>query len=103
MISVVFVLGPGTVLLQFRSNRQFGSKIQRLTNISVGGKSGREKIMVLEIISYGQIRKLKKNLFPTPARFYSTGLDLRVHSLLTKVMVRRGNADSDIHVASSDL
>jgi len=62
MISVVFVLGPGTVLLQFRSNRQSGSKIQRLTNISVGGKSGREKILVLEIISYGQIRKLKKSL-----------------------------------------
>jgi hypothetical protein len=69
MISVVFVLGPGTVLLQFRSNRQFGSKIQRLTNISVGGKSGREKIMVLEIISYGQIRKLKKISSPRQQDF----------------------------------
>ena len=69
MISVVFVLGPGTVLLQFRSNRQSGSKIQRLTNISVGGKSGREKILVLEIISYGQIRKLKKISSPRQQDF----------------------------------
>jgi len=69
MISVVFVLGPGTVLLQFRSNRQSGSKIQRLTNISVGGKRGREKILVLEIISYGQIRKLKKISSPRQQDF----------------------------------
>jgi hypothetical protein len=69
MISVVFVLGPGTVLLQFRSNRQSGSKIQRLTNISVGGKSGREKILVLEIISYSQIRKLKKISSPRQQDF----------------------------------
>jgi len=69
MISVGFVLGPGIVLLQFRSNRQSGSKIQRLTNISVGGKSGREKILVLEIISYGQIRKLKKISFPRQQDF----------------------------------
>jgi hypothetical protein len=33
---------------------------------------------------------IEKISYPIPARFYSTVLDLRVHSLLTKTMVRRG-------------
>ena len=92
-----------TVLLQFRSNRQSGSKSRDSPILRYKWKKQSWKILVLKSFHTADTQTIEKISSLMPARLYSTGLDLSVHSLLTKVMVRRQTLRVVYIVASSDL
>src|SRR5277367_512047 len=54
------------------------------------GKAVVKRFWFLKSFHTANTQTIENISSPTLAKFYSTGLDLRVHSLLTKVMVRRG-------------